>query len=264
LDVFRQDFNMDPLDYWNSRDVPGRTGMTQVKHVTGHLAFWDELRTRHPALWIDSCASGGRRNDLETMRRSVPLDRSDYQFEPTGNQCQTYGISLWLPYYGTGVGPQTTDGGAWGPGQYVVRSSLAPCYASSVEVGTATREDWALLHTMNEEFVRIQNDLLYSDFYPLTDFSLEEDVWMAFQFDRPAAGSGVVLAFRRPHAPQTTMQLVLHGLDAGTDYQFENFDTGDKAVLSGRTAMAKGLTVSLPDAPGSAIVQYGSRSGGPA
>ena len=106
LNVFRQDFNMDPLDYWNENDVPGRTGMTQVKHVTGHLAFWDELRTRHPQLWIDSCASGGRRNDLETMRRSVPLLRSDYQFEPTGNQCQTYGISLWLPYFGTGVGPQ--------------------------------------------------------------------------------------------------------------------------------------------------------------
>ena len=107
LDVFRQDFNMDPLDYWNAKDVPGRTGMTQVKHVTGHLAFWDELRKRHPQLWIDSCASGGRRNDLETMRRSVPLLRSDYQFEPTGNQCQTYGISLWLPYFGTGVGPQS-------------------------------------------------------------------------------------------------------------------------------------------------------------
>lgn len=26
---------------------------------------------------IDSCASGGRRNDLETLRRAVPLLRSD-------------------------------------------------------------------------------------------------------------------------------------------------------------------------------------------
>ena len=215
LDVFRQDFNMDPLDYWNAKDVPGRTGMTQVKHVTGHLAFWDELRTRHPHLWIDSCASGGRRNDLETMRRSVPLLRSDYQFEPTGNQCHTYGISLWLPYYGTGVGPQNTNDGAWGPGQYVVRSSLAPSYASSVDVGTANEEDWALLRTMNQEFVRIQDDLLYSDFYPLTEYSLEDDVWMAFQFDRPAAGSGVVLVFRRPGAPAETMRFVLHGLGRG-------------------------------------------------
>jgi alpha-galactosidase len=256
LDVFRQDFNMDPLDYWNATDVPGRSGMTQVKHVTGHLAFWDELRKRHPQLWIDSCASGGRRNDLETMRRAVPLLRSDYQFEPTGNQCQTYGISLWLPYYGTGVGPQSTNDGAWGPGQYVVRSSLAPCYTSSVDAATASEDDWTLLRTMNEEFLRIQDDLLYSDFYPLTEYSLEEDVWMAFQFDRPAAGTGVVLVFRRPQAQATTMRFVLQGLDAGRQYQIENFDLGGKGLLSGSSLMHKGLEISLSDAPASAIVHY--------
>ena len=256
LDVFRQDFNMDPLDYWNAKDVPGRSGMTQIKHVTGHLAFWDELRRRHPHLWIDSCASGGRRNDLETMRRSVPLLRSDYQFEPTGNQCQTYGISLWLPYWGTGVGPQTTNDGAWGPGQYVVRSSLAPSYASSVDAGTASEADWTLLRTMNEEFVRIQDDLLYSDFYPLTEFSLEDDVWMAFQFDRPAAGSGVVLAYRRPRSRAATMRLILHGLDAGRQYRIENFDLSGQELLGGMSLMRQGLEVSLPDAPSSAIVHY--------
>ena len=261
LDVFRQDFNMDPLDYWNANDKPGRTGMTQVKHVTGHLAFWDELRRRHPRLWIDSCASGGRRNDLETMRRSVPLLRSDYQFEPTGNQCQTYGISLWLPYFGTGVGPQTTNDGAWGPGQYVVRSSLAPSYASSVDAGTASEEDWALLRTMNEEFVRIQDDLLYSDFYPLTEFSLENDVWMAFQFDRPAAGSGVVLVFRRPDAQAATMRFILHGLDAGGHYRIENFDLSGTELLSGKSLMQQGLEFSLLDAPTSAIVHYERQSG---
>lgn len=262
LDVFRQDFNMDPLDYWNAKDTPGRTGMTQVKHVTGHLAFWDELRRRHPHMWIDSCASGGRRNDLETMRRSVPLLRSDYQFEPIGNQSQTYGISLWLPYFGTGVGPQNTQDGAWGSGQYVVRSSLAPSFATGVDVRTASDKDWALLRTTNKEFVRIQDDLLYSDFYPLTAYSLENDVWMAFQFDRPAAGTGVVLAFRRRHAPTTTMRLTLQGLDAGTQYRIDNFDVSGTKLVSGKSLMGQGLGISLADAPGSAIVQYQRQSGG--
>ena len=256
LDVFRQDFNMDPLDYWNSKDVPGRSGITQVKHVTGHLAFWDELRSRHPQLWIDSCASGGRRNDLETMRRSIPLLRSDYQFEPTGNQCQTYGISLWLPYFGTGVGPQSTNNGKWGPGQYVMRSSLAPCFATSVDVETANENDWAVLRRVNEEFVRIQDDLLYSDFYPLTEFSLEDDVWMALQFDRPAAGSGVVLIFRRPSAQATTMRFKLQGLVAGMRYQIENFNRHGNEVVSGGSLMHKGLVCSLHEAPASAVVQY--------
>jgi alpha-galactosidase len=259
--VFRQDFNMDPLDYWNANDQPGRTGMTQVKHVTGHLAFWDELRRRHPRLWIDSCASGGRRNDLETMRRSLPLLRSDYQFEPTGNQSQTYGISLWLPYYGTGVGPQNTHDGAWGPGKYVVRSSLAPSFATGVDARTASEEDWSLLRTVNEEFVRIQDDLLYSDFYPLTDYSLENDVWMAFQFDRPAVGSGAVLVFRRTDARAATKQFVLQGLDAGAMYRIDNFDLGGTKLFSGKSLMHEGLEVSLSDAPASAIVQYERQSG---
>ena len=73
--------------------------MTENLHVQGYLAYWDALRRRHPGMLIDSCASGGRRNDIETLRRAVPLLRSDYQaFDGNpvyalGNQCQTYGLS---------------------------------------------------------------------------------------------------------------------------------------------------------------------------
>jgi hypothetical protein len=55
-----------------------RQGMTDNLHVQGYLAYWDALRRRRPNLVIDSCASGGRRNDLETMRRAVPLHPTDY------------------------------------------------------------------------------------------------------------------------------------------------------------------------------------------
>jgi alpha-galactosidase len=99
IDFYRQDFNIDPLAYWRANDAPDRQGLTEMRHVEGYLAYWDELRRRHPDLLIDSCASGGRRNDLETLRRAVPLLRSDYQafdgnpaFAP-GNQGHTYGLS---------------------------------------------------------------------------------------------------------------------------------------------------------------------------
>jgi len=73
IDLYRQDFNIDPLGYWRGADAPDRQGISEIRHVTGYLAYWDELRRRHPNMLIDSCASGGRRNDLETMRRAVPL-----------------------------------------------------------------------------------------------------------------------------------------------------------------------------------------------
>ena len=85
IDLYRQDFNMDPLGYWRGNDAPDRQGITEIRHVEGYLAYWDELRRRHPDMPIDTCASGGRRNDLETLRRAVPLLRSDYRFEPVGH-----------------------------------------------------------------------------------------------------------------------------------------------------------------------------------
>ena len=54
----------------------------------------------NPELLIDTCASGGMRNDLETFRRSVPLWRSDSCCEPISMQGMTYGMSVWMPYFG--------------------------------------------------------------------------------------------------------------------------------------------------------------------
>ena len=103
IDFYRQDFNMDPLPNWRANDAEDRQGITEIRHCEGYLAFWDELVKRHPDLMIDSCASGGHRNDLETMRRSLPLLRSDAIFDWIGEQCHTYGFASWIPYWGTGL-----------------------------------------------------------------------------------------------------------------------------------------------------------------
>ena len=190
------------------------------------------------------------------MRRSVPLLRSDYQFEPTGNQSQTFGISLWLPYYGTGVGPQATNGRAWGSGQYVMRSSLAPCYTTAVDPNTATDKDWADLISVNHDFQQIQHDLLYSDFYPLTEFSLKDDAWMVLQFDRPKAGTGTVLAFRRPKVRAKNIRVQLQGLLAAQSYRVKNLDRPGVQTATGQSLYQSGLEVELSEAPAAAIFKY--------
>ena len=116
IDLYRQDYNIDPLSFWQNNDTADRQGITENKYVMGYLAYWDELLRRHPELLIDSCASGGHRNDLETMRRAVPLLRSDYLFEPVGQQGHTYGLSFWLPFHGTGYTPSNAVGWGWGTG----------------------------------------------------------------------------------------------------------------------------------------------------
>ena len=102
IDLYRQDFNIDPLPFWRARRTRGPAGhYGNPPCRPGCSPIWDELQRRHPDMLIDECASGGRRNDLEMMRRAVPLWRSDRIYVPVGQQCLTYGISLWIPYYGT-------------------------------------------------------------------------------------------------------------------------------------------------------------------
>ena len=69
-------------------------------HVQGYLRFWDDLLARNPGLWIDSCASGGRRNDLETMRRSVPLHYTDYGYGDHPVKLAFHRtLYEWIPYF---------------------------------------------------------------------------------------------------------------------------------------------------------------------
>ena len=72
IDFYRQDFNFDPLPIWRANDAPDRQGITEIRHVTGYLAYWDELRRRLPTCALTP-AGAGRRDDLETLRRAVPL-----------------------------------------------------------------------------------------------------------------------------------------------------------------------------------------------
>ena len=74
--------------------------MNENLHVQGYLQFWDDLLARNPGLWIDSCASGGRRNDLETMRRSVPLHYTDYGYgEHPVKLAFHRTLYEWIPYF---------------------------------------------------------------------------------------------------------------------------------------------------------------------
>jgi alpha-galactosidase len=259
IDLYRQDFNMDPLDFWRKNDAPDRQGITEIKHVTGYLAYWDELRRRHPAMLIDSCASGGRRNDLETMRRAVPLWRSDYAFEAIGHQCMTYGISLWLPYHGTGT-VATRNAPYYGSGftpvePYAFWSNVTPSLGFGIDM--RVRElDYAALRRLVGQWRQISPNF-YGDFYPLTHWTRDDQVWMAWQFHRPEAGEGMVQVFRRHNSVYESARFPLKELDTGARYLVTNLDDPSSArQFSGRELSEKGLAVAIPEQPGAVMFTY--------
>lgn len=245
IDLYRQDFNMDPLDSWRGNDAADRQGITEIKHVVGYLAYWDELLRRHPNMFIDSCASGGRRNDLETMRRAIPLWRTDYRCEAIGSQCHTYGISFWLPYSGTGVADADL---------YNFRSNMVP-FTNCLWDARNKQLDYGSLRKLSSQFYKISKYWL-GDYYPLTDYSTEDNVWMAWQFDSPEIGEGMVQAFRRPQSETKSSRLKLSGLDEGAKYTVRNLDESADSTITGCELMESGLLVTIPTKPGAVVITY--------
>ena len=245
VSLYRQDFNIRPLEFWRAADAPDRVGMTEIRHIEGLYAFWDDLLKRHPGLIIDNCASGGRRLDLETISRSVALWRSDYNYtEANGRQNHTYGLSLYLPYHGTGCTV---------PDLYTARST----YASSMVTG------WNLY---SNKFPKEAARYIYSeyrkilpyfqgDFYPLSEYTTSFNKWMAYQFHRDDLKEGMVLVFRRPDCRKISTRIKFHGLNDNARYQLLYEDNGLTAVKSGKE-LSDGIDVKILQRPGSLLITY--------
>jgi alpha-galactosidase len=95
------------------------------------------------------------------------------------------------------------------------------------------------------------------DFYPLTPYSLSNDAWAAWQYDRPETHEGCVQAFRRPDSSFEAARFKLRGLDAVTSYVVMDLDRPNETVtLTGKELMEHGLLVNIPARPGAAVFTY--------
>ncbi len=259
IGLYRQDFNMDPLSYWRAADAPDRQGITENKYVCGYLAYWDELRRRHPDMLIDSCASGGRRNDLETMRRAVPLWRSDHPYVAESQQSMTIGVSLWIPYQGTATIASTNApyyGGGWTPVEpYMFWSNTAPSLGLPIDIRERGLDYDALRRLVGQW--RAISRYYYGDFYPLIACNRLKDCWAAWQFDCPDIGEGFIQVFRRSQSPYELARLKLHGLDADTTYTLGDIDGKQTfPARSGRELSEQGLPVTLSTRPAAIVITY--------
>jgi alpha-galactosidase len=93
--------------------------------------------------------------------------------------------------------------------------------------------------------------------YTLTPYGTGEDLWMAWQFDRPDRGEGMVQVFRRSTCFYDTARLPLRGLDPEARYAVTDLDHSDApSEISGRELTEAGLRVSLPEKPAAALFKY--------
>jgi alpha-galactosidase len=252
LDTYRNDFGLDPLGFWRQADSQDRQGLTESRYVEGHYALWDELLARHPGLAIDNCAGGGRRIDLETCHRAVPLWRSDTSCRPghaDWNQTQTYGLSLYLPLFAAC---------AWTPSAWDVRSAATAgliCQFAFLDENFPLEAARAAIAEAKEN-----QKYWYGDFYPLSACVLGPGALIAYQFHRSDLNAGIVLAFRRSECPCPVLQANLRGLDPEASYLVDFIDESrskQQRTISGRELMSA-FELRLPKRGTSLLIRYQS------
>lgn len=256
IDCYRQDFNMPPLPFWRLKDTKDRRGITEIKHINGLYRLWDALLDKFPHLLIDNCASGGRRIDIETLRRSIPLWRSDFQcpanYLTEGAQCHNLTFNLWMPYSGTGCGRDYDT--------YRFRSSYSPALTTNFTYSERNTfgddpAKTAWLKKMLNEYLCVR-PYMSEDFYSLTQVSDRRDVWCASQFNRPCENDGILLLFRREKSPYENATFFLNGIDQTKDYIFTDADSDEEFTLSGAFLLENGLNISIKDKRSSKLYFY--------
>jgi alpha-galactosidase len=248
IDNYRQDFNLDPMTYWVKNDRPDRIGISEIRHIEGLYAFWDSLLVRFPALLIDNCAKGGGRLDLESTSRSAPLWRSGCQHgDVNGYQCHSYALNFYLPIHGTGI---------FKADNYSFRSGLGSTASSAWKITVANSESILSMQKLISDYKSLR-PYFYGDFYPLTETKnfTGNNVWLAYQLNRPEQNDGIILVFRREESTDTFIRVKLRGIDVKENYELIDEDSQTKMTVSGEELL-KGYKLTLDEKPSSLLIRY--------
>lgn len=168
-----------PVSYWRHSDAPDRVGISEMRYIEGLYIFWDEIAREWPDCLRIECASGGRRIDLETVMRMHVHQKSDHWFDNVADQASIHGLSQYLP-----------NSVIMTPLSRMDDTSLHSAMASSLCLGwIADGEGFATSRA--RELVDRYRDLrplLVGGWYPLLEYSRDDDRWVASQYDRPTSG----------------------------------------------------------------------------
>ena len=192
------------------------------------------------------------------MRRAVPLWRSDHAYPVIANQCMSYGISLWVPFHGTGVTACATTA-YHGTGKtpvepYAFWSTATPAICLTLDI----REkgiDYPTLVDLIKQW-REAGQYYYGDYYPLLPYTQDKTAWIGWQFHDADKNEGMVEAFRRSDSESDSMRLKLHDLKPDCLYTATYLDSKQSQEATGRQLMSDGLTVKIPAKPGVAVLVY--------
>lgn len=245
VDMYREDNNCNVAKLWGYLDFyegEGREGITECKFISGHYKMWDDIiactSSYGGCSFVDSCASGGGRNDIESMRRGVPLLRSDADRTTTALRLSmTTTFNKWIPFCGASTKESIGEHDAGIQDKYVWRASYLPVFNVFGRFTQDKNFDFDLLRFGIGEWDRVSKYML-ADFYALTPWHSEKDTsgFTAFAYYDPDKCEGVLLAFRQETCVPNTLNLLLPFAD-GDEYLLTDEDSGEKIHTKGKFSL---------------------------
>lgn len=269
VDLYREDNNSDPAAAWkilDSRDeekygLP-RQGINENKCIQGHYALWDGIldfcRRHGKCTFLDSCASGGGRNDIESLRRSIPFMRSDYDRTTIPMRLQqSAGFNKWVPFHGSSTKETVgqLDRSSVAPDLYITRASLLPVWNAGAAFTHNTKLDMDV-YRRNRSIWKANSHLLVKDFFELTPWHGCDDtsLWTVFAYNDPQTCEGILLGFRGETCEAGTCTVKLPFVRTDADYTISDDDTDVVRTVSGKE-LSDGIELHL-DSPRSSLLWH--------
>ncbi|MBE6711005.1 MAG: hypothetical protein E7579_07790 [Ruminococcaceae bacterium] len=251
VEIYREDNNSDPGALWKYLDTlegDNRTGITECRFVDGHYRMWDDIIACTLSFggsgFVDSCASGGGRNDLESLRRGVPLLRSDADRTTTALRLSmTTGFNKWIPFCGANTKEKVGELDATGRTDvYTWRASYLPALNVDSQFTQDPDQDFSILRFGLHEWAKLKKYLL-KDFYVLTPWHDKNDRagFTAYAFVDEDEQRGAVLAFRMEDCEDDTLTVKLPFADSDGDchcsWKLTDEDTGETWTTDGEMTL---------------------------
>jgi alpha-galactosidase len=247
VEMYREDNNCNAGRLWKHLDAvegDGRKGITECKFIAGHYKMWDDIIACTLSYggcgFVDSCASGGGRNDLESMRRGVPLLRSDSDRTTTALRLSmTTTFNKWIPFCGANTKEKARELALTGGSDpYIWRASYLPSLNVDSQFVQDPDQDFGVLRFGLKEWRRVSPYLL-KEFYTLTPWHKERDQsdFTAFSYYDPEKEEGVILAFRQENCARSRLTVALPFGDPHAEYLLTDEDSGETVSAAGQAEL---------------------------
>lgn len=248
VEMYREDNNCNAATLWAHLDGlegENRRGITESKFIIGHYQMWDDIIACTLSYggcgFVDSCASGGGRNDLESMRRGVPILRSDSDRTTTALRLSmTTAFNKWIPFCGANTKEKASQLAPTGISDpYVWRASYLPSLNVDQQFVHDADQNFDMVRFGLKEWKKVSPFLL-KEFYTLTPWHKEVDItdFTAFCYYDPEKEEGVILAFSQEECRRNTLRVRLPFAENGAQYTVTDEDSGEENRTEGCVTVA--------------------------